>query len=188
MITFDVDWQNDLDMFMIRYEELYMKELSYYGSTFETNTQQIGILIQVGTELSRLEKILINNYYNVFLNSIKEHNLTPDMNLYYLQKIIYYSTDIILRMLELLFENKNKLSREYLEYKNRYMIGLVENFVEKFLNPLENIDSFIIKTNNIFQTSYSINNLKKFVGLNKHKFMNKTNITKLETFAKLINH
>jgi len=180
MSLFEVD-NNDLSILLVRYEELYMTELTYYG-TSETN--QMFMLINISQEISKLEIIIIEEYYNNYIGKINKNLKNPEI--YYLQKILFSSFNIIITMIMLYMVNKDKTNSEEFEFKNRYLIGLVENFIEKFINPISSNLNWIVSNNKIFKIEYSINNLKKFINLNKHKFTTKEKINQLEKFLYLI--
>jgi hypothetical protein len=87
-------------------------------------------------------------------------------------------------MISLLITNNN--DSEEFEFKNRYLVGSLENFVEKFLNPILSNLNFIVSTNKVFRIQYHLGNLKKFIYLNKHKFTSKEKINSLEKFIRLL--
>ena len=181
MNSFDIN-NNDLSIILVKYEELYIKELTYYGTS---ETEQMFMLINIGQEVSKLENKIIEEFYNKYVNKVNENIKNPEI--YNLQKILFNSFNIILTMVMLYMVNKtNKTNNEDFEFKNRYLIGLVENFVEKFINPISSNLNFIISNNKIFKIEYPINNLKKFINLNKHKFTTKEKINQLERFIRLL--
>jgi hypothetical protein len=179
MITFDIE-NNDLCLILIKYKELYLKELTYYGTS---ETEQMFMLINLGQEISKLENNIINKYYTKFTENVNQNNTDP--NIYNLQKILYSSFNTLLLMTMLWIVNKR--DTEEFEYKSRYLVGSIENFVDKFINPLSNILNLIISSNKIFKIENNIDNLKKFIMLNKHKFTSKEKIKQLENFISLIN-
>jgi hypothetical protein len=181
MSTFEVD-ENDLSMMIIKYEQLYLKELTYYGTS---DTNQMFLLISIGQLISKLENNIIEKYYNPFIVEIKKNYHIPEI--YYLQKVLFSSFDIVVKMVSLIVENK--IDCDEFEFKNRYMIGMVENFVEKFINPISAEINYIVTNNKIFRIENSINNLKKFINQNKNKFTSKEKIVQLEKFMRIMyNH
>ena len=180
MISYEVDYDNDLLMMIIKYEELYLKELTYYG-TYDTN--QMFLLINIGQSISKLENNILEKYYNLYVNEIRKNIHNPEI--YYLHKILYSSFDLVLKMISLWIENK--VECDEFEFKNRYLIGMLENYVEKFICPIIPNLQLIISNNNIFKIEHSLNNLKKFINLNKNKFMSKEKINQLEKFIRILN-
>jgi hypothetical protein len=179
MNTFEVDDQNDLSIMITKYEDLYLKELSYYGTS---NTNQMFLLISIGQTISKLENTILEKYYTPFVSDIKKNCHISEI--YYLQKIIFGSFNIVLKMVSLLIENK--IDCEEFEFKKRYLVGMIENFIEKIIEPVFTQMNFIIKSNKIFQIENSIGNLKKFINLNKNKFTSKEKLSRLEKFIRII--
>ena len=179
MSTFEVDNENDLSMMIVKYEELYLKELTYYGTS---DTNQMFLLISIGHLISKLENNILEKFFNQYVDEIKKNYHI--LEIYYLQKILFCSFDIIIKMVSLLVENK--IICDEFEFKNRYLIGMLENFVEKFINPISSQMNFIITSNKVFKIENSINNLKKFINQNKNKFTSKEKIAQLERFMKII--
>ena len=56
MSSYEVDCENDLYMMIIKYEELYLKELTYYGTS---DSNQMFLLISIGQLISKLESSII---------------------------------------------------------------------------------------------------------------------------------
>jgi hypothetical protein len=179
MSVFEVDNESDLSMMITKYEELYLKELSYYGTS---DTNQMFLLISIGQTISKLENNILEKYYGPSVIEIKKNYNIPEI--YYLQKILFCSFNVVLKMVSLLIENKNEC--EEFEFKRRYLIGMIENFVEKFIEPISSQMNFIIKSNKIFQMENPINNLKKFINQNKNKFTFKEKIVLLEKFMRIM--
>lgn len=179
MSTFEVDNENDLSMMIVKYEELYLKELTYYGTS---DTNQMFLLISIGQLISKLENKILEKYFNPYVNEIKKNYHI--LEIFYLQKILFCSFDIIIKMVSLLVENK--INCDEFEFKNRYLIGMLENFVEKFINPISSQINFIVKSNKVFKIENSINNLKKFINQNKNKFTSKEKISQLERLIRII--
>jgi hypothetical protein len=180
MSIFEVDNENDLSMMIIKYEELYLKELTYYGTS---DSNQIFLLISIGQSISKLENNIIENYYNLYINQTKINVYCPEI--YYLHKILFNSFDIVLKMISLWVENK--VECEEFEFKNRYLIGMLENYIEKFICPIIPNLQLIISNNKIFKIEHSLNNLKKFININKNKFTSKEKINQLEKFIRILN-
>ena len=178
MSVFEVD-ENDLSIILDRYEDLYLKELTYYGTS---DANKMLLLINYGHEISGLENKIINDYYKKYIEILKKDINAPE--LYYLQKIIYCVLSIMITMVSLYFTKKTD-SDEF-KFKNAYLIGLIENFIEKIINPISFNQNTIILKNKIFTLDYPVNNLKKFINQNKHKFMKKENTNLLEQFIKLL--
>lgn len=179
MGSFEVDYENDLCMIIIKYEELYLKELSYYGTS---DTHQMFLLISIGHTISKLENNILENYYNPYLNAIKKNIKNPEI--YYLQQILFCCLNIVIKMISLWIESE--MNSEEFEFKNNYLIGMLENFVDKFICPILPNLSNIVLDNNMFKIECSIDNLKKFVDQNKNKFMSKDKILHLNKLIQLI--
>ena len=179
MSTYEVDNENDLSMMITKYEELYLKELTYYGTS---DTNQLFLLISIGQSISKLENKILENFYNIYVSKIKKNYHIPE--LYYLQKILFCSFDVVIKMVSLLVENK--IDCEEFEFKKRYLVGMIENFVEKFIIPISSQMNFIITNNKVFKIEGSIGNLKKFINQNKNKFMSRDNIIHLEKFIRFM--
>lgn len=189
MSIFEVDTENDLYMKISKYEELYLKELSYYGTS---DKNSILILMTIGQQITKLEIDMLNNYYNPCVDLITSKNpnildflqINSVPEIYFLQKILFDNLNIILKMCSLVVNNK--LQSIDLELKNKYMIGMMENFVEKFVEPiLSNINLLVF----VFQPQISyclINDLKKFILDNKNKFTSNDKLTKLEKFIQVV--
>lgn len=179
MSSFEVDNENDLCMMIIKYEELYLKELCYYGSS---DTNQMFLLISIGQTISKLENNIIEKFYTPFLSEVKKNINSPET--YYVQKVLFSSFDIVVKMISLWIEGK--INCEEFEFKNRYLIGMLENFVEKIITPVFHHLNLIISNNKIFKIEYPINNLKKFIAHNKNKFTSKDKLSQLEKFIRLM--
>ena len=108
----------------------------------------------------------------------------PNINLYNIQKILFNSFDIILTMV-MLWVTNIKDSEEF-EYKSRYLVGSIENFIEKILNPIISKLNLIILTNKTFKIETDIHHLKKFIIINKNKFTSKEKLKKIDLLIKLI--
>lgn len=180
MSSYEIDNENDLCMMIIKYDELYMKELTYYGTS---DTNQMFLLISIGQLISKLENNILEKYYNLYVNETRKNIHSPEI--YYLHKILYSSFDLVLKMISLWIENKVKC--EEFEFKNRYLIGMLENYVEKFICPILPNLQLIISYNKIFKIENSLSNLKKFINLNKNKFTSKEKINQLEKFIRILN-
>jgi hypothetical protein len=180
MSSFEVD-NNDLSLLLVKYKDLYLKELTYYGTT---DTEQMFILISIGQEVTRLENILVEQYYDKFVKEFLSNVAVHNMDLYYVQKILFSCFDILVNMVMLWVSNL-KDSEEF-EYKSRYLVGCVENFIDKILNPIISKLNMIMLTNKTFQIDISTSSLKKFISINKNKFSSKEKLKKLDLFIKLI--
>ena len=179
MSSFEID-NNDMSLLMVKYKNLYLKELTYYGTS---ETDQMFILIVIGQEISILENILVNQFYNKFVKQFLSNTIEHDINLYNTQKILFCSFDILMNMVMLCV--LNSIESEEFELKSRYLVGSIENFVEKILNPIMSKLNLIMLTNKIFKVDTDIQYLKKFILLNKHKFTSKEKLKKLDLFIKL---
>lgn len=179
MSSYEVDNENDLFMMIIKYEELYLKELTYYGTS---DTNQMFLLISIGQLISKLENNILEKYYNLYVNETRKNINSPEI--YYLHKILFSSFDMVLKMISLWIENKADC--EEFEFKNRYLIGMLENYIEKFICPIIPNLQLIISNNKIFKIEHSLNNLKKFININKNKFTSKDKINQLEKFIRIL--
>ena len=180
MSSYEVDCENDLYMMIIKYEELYLKELTYYGTS---DSNQMFLLISIGQLISKLENNILEKFYNPYVNETRINIYSPEI--YYLHKILFSSFDIVLKMISLWIENK--VECDEFEFKNRYLIGMLENYVEKFICPIIPNLQLIISNNKIFKIENSVVNLKKFINFNKNKFTSKEKINQLEKFIRILN-
>jgi hypothetical protein len=177
---------NDLELILVKYKDLYLKELTYYGTS---KTDKMFMLINLGQKLSSIEKNIIENFYNNYVKIVLNDFKNP--NIYYLQKILFVSINIIINMVMLWILNESsgagsESESDEFEYKSRYLVGSIENFVEKIIIPIETILKTIFSLNKTFKLEYPISYLKKFIIINKNKFTSKEKINKLESFIKLI--
>ena len=169
----------DMTLLLIKYQELHLKELTYYGTS---DISKLFNLININNELIRIEKIINEEYYKKFVN-IFLNNTKQNMNLYNLQKILFESFDTILLM-SMLYISNMKESTEF-DLKTKCLADSIQNFVKNFLNPVSSKIKFIILTNKNFKISFELTYLKKFLILKKNIFLNKEIIQNLETFIKL---
>lgn len=176
MSYFELD-HNELDLILIRYSNYYMKELTYYGTS---NSDQMLMLIGLSQELNIIEKNIFNNYYNKYVKIIIDD--IENENIYYLQKILFELTNIILKMINLFI--KNKVNTEEYHYKSRYLIGFLENYINKIIDPIELKLDEIFNMNKVFKINYSLVNLKKFINIYKDKFTSEDILVK---FNRVIN-
>jgi len=123
MSLFEVD-NDDLSLLMMKYRDLYLKELTYYGTS---ESDQMFILIAIGQEISRLENILVEQYYNKFVKQFFSSGTNPNMDLYNIQQILFFTFNVLMNMVMLWVLN-SKESEEF-EFKSRYLVGSIENFV-----------------------------------------------------------
>jgi hypothetical protein len=83
---------------------------------------------------------------------------------------------------------ENKTNSFELEFKNKYLVDMLENYVEKFIEPiLKNID-FIVSTNKVFGLENPVNNLEKFINQNKNNFESEEKIMILKKIIKIMGH
>jgi hypothetical protein len=182
MSCFEVE-DDDLDLLLIKYNEYYLSELTFYGSS---KTKQMLMLIGLSQELNLIEKNIIDNYYNLYVVFVKKD--INDSHVYYLLKIFFTLTNLIIKMTILLVSNK-KVTDEF-EYKSRYLVGAIENYIEKILLPIEPILNQILNLNSnfnsIFKLENSILHVKKFIELNRNKFTSREKLLKLNKLLNLL--
>lgn len=176
-----IENEKNLSHMIINYEELYLKELTYYGTS---NPNQMCLLVSIGFVLSKLEKDLQEQYYNPLIIEIQKNKDIPEI--FYLQKILYCSFEIIVKMVSLVIENK--INYPEFELKSRYLIGMLENFVDKMIIPVSSLLYYITSTNKVFKINSPIQNLYKFININKNKFTSTEKIDLLKKFTKVINN
>jgi hypothetical protein len=177
MSCFEVE-ENDFDLALIKYNNYYLKELTYYGSS---KTEQMMMLLGLGQELNIIEKNIIENHYNYYVEMIM--NDITDPSIYYVQKILFIFTNIISKMFVLFITNE--INTEECHYKSRYLIGCIENYINKIIEPIESNLEHIIKSNNIFKLDYSFLYLKRFIEMNKKKFTSRNVFEKINKVLKL---
>jgi hypothetical protein len=181
MSCFEIKNENDdLDLELIKYNNFYLTELTFYGSS---KNEQMMMLIDLSQRLNVLEKKLIKNYYNVYVLMIKKD--IEDPNIYYLQKILFSLTNNLAQMLMLW--TVNKTDTEECQFKLRYLVGCIENFIEKVIEPIETELEQILKSNLVFELKYPLTYLKKFIGMNKSMFTSNDKVKKLNNFMKMLN-
>lgn len=166
------DNDNDFDFMLIKYGNYYLNELTHYGSL---KTEQMMKLVSMSQELTTMEKNIIDNYYNYYVMSFMKDTTSP--NVYCVQKILYSFTNIIFHMIELFMSNETNTD-EY-KFKSVYLIGCIENYINKIIVPIEIKLEHIVKTNNSFELDYPITSFKKFIGANKTKFTSKKTLEKI---------
>lgn len=177
MNCFEVAY-NDLDIVLIKFTNYYLKELTYYGSS---KTEQMMMLITMGQELGMIEKNIIDDYYNYYVSTIINNNSDP--NIYYIQKILFTFTNMIIKMIVLFVSNETN-TEEY-HYKSRYLIGCVENYVNKIIEPIENKLEHIISSNKIFKLNYPLMYIKNYIDTNKTLFTSRDKFEKLKKIVVL---
>lgn len=177
MSCFEVEY-NDFDILMMRYNNYSMKELTYYGSS---KTDNMIPLLELSTELGAIEKNIINNYYNHYVESIMNNINNP--NIYYVQKILFLFMNNICKMTVLFMSNKIS-TREY-HFKLRHLIICIENCLKLIIEPIESNLEYILKSNNVFKLECSLLDFKKFIEKNKNKFSSKDKFEKINKVIEL---
>lgn len=169
---------NDFDLELIKFSNYYLNELTHYGSS---KTKHMMTLITMGQELTAMEKNIIDNHYSHYVNMVKKNTVDP--NIYYVQKILYVFTNIISRMIVLFVSNETN-TEEY-HYKSMYLIGCVENYISKIIEPIETKLKYVISSNKIFKLDYPLTYLKKYIEVNKTKFTSREKFKKINEIIKL---
>lgn len=182
------DYLNQLEDLIGNYSKLYLKQLTYYGSD---NHEYVSELIPLGQSVLKLEKIIIEEYYNPMINNNINNNNNCDFNCenYYLEKIILGFFEIIIKMCSMMMNNYMNISQIQIIIKNKFIIGFIENFIKKIINPI------IINENSILQPIQSIHpilpnntdlsNLNDFITKNKNNFK-QNEIILFDKFIQLI--
>lgn len=170
---------NDFDLELIKFTNYYLNELTYYGTS---KPEHMIMLISMGQELTTMEKNIIDNYYNYYVGLVMED--IANSNIYCVQKILFTFTNIISRMIELFISNK--INTEAYYYKSMYLIGCVENYINKIIEPIETKLEHIVETNKIFKLYYPTTHLKKYINENKTKFTSKEKIKKINKIIELL--
>lgn len=171
----------DIDMILIKYTEYYLRELNYYGSS---KTEQMILLISIGQELNQLEKNIFENNYNYHVKLVLDNCLNP--NIYYLHKIFFVVTNLIIKMI--MFWVLEQKDTEESIYKSRYLVGSLENYIDKVIIPIDPNFKKILDLNKIFKLEYPTKYLKEFVKINKNKFTSKEKIYKLNNLIILLDN
>lgn len=169
---------NDFDLELIKFSNYYLNELTYYGTS---KTEHMMTLITIGQKLTTMEKNIIDNYYNHYVEIIIKN--IDDPNIYYMQKILFTFTNIILKMVILFMSNESN-TEEY-KYKSIYLIGCVENYINKIIEPIETKLKYIIKSNTIFKLDYPLTYLKKYIFTYKSKFTSRDKFEKIKKVVEL---
>jgi hypothetical protein len=169
--NFETD-NNDLDYILIKYTEYCLLELNKYGSS---KTGEMLLILSLGQQLNKIEKNIFDNYYNNYVELVL--NDITDTNIYYLQKILFTITNLIIKMI--IFYIFSIKKTEETKYKLRYIIGSLENYIEKVIIPIETELKNILYNNTIFKLDYSIKYLREFIEKNKNKFSSIEKINKL---------
>lgn len=181
-----IDNDNDLDIILIKYKILCMKEFTYYGNYY---SNQMFILVNISQELIKLENKLLKNYYQYIDKSINS-NINYNSYVYYIHQILFHVSDTILSMIKILITNKSNLQLDIIEYKNKYLIGFLDHYIQKFIKPIDShLINFInlINNNDVFYMKNSFNDIDDFLNTNEDKFNNKYNLKLLKKFIKLLN-
>ncbi len=171
---------NDIDMILIKYTESYLKELNYYGSS---KPEQMLMLISLGSEINQIEKNIFNIYDNC-VELVLIDNTNP--NIYYLNKIFYELTNLILKMIKF-WVSEYKDTEEF-NYKSRYLIGSLENYIEKIVVPIESNLKSILGSNKIFKLNNETKYIKEFIKINKNKFTSKEKIYSLNNLLNILDN
>ena len=169
---------DDFDLELIKFSNYYLNELTHYGTS---KTEYMMTLISIGQELNIIEKNIIENYYNYYVENVMKD--IKDPNIYYMQKILFTFTNIILQMIELFMSNEAN-TEEY-HYKSMYLIGCVENYINKIIEPIETKFKYIIKSNTIFKLNYPLTYFKKYIEIYKSKFTSKDKFEKIKKVIEL---
>lgn len=165
------------------YSKLCLKELTYYGSN---NPAYIFELISLGQSISKIEKEIIEKYFIPMITNIcenSENNSEIDSEIYYLEKIVFGFIEIIIKMSSLMINSYNNTSFEQIIIKNKFIIGFIENFIKKIIEPLIINDNLIILQ---CDNKIDLTNLNEFIIKNKNNFT-KDKIILLDKFIQLIN-
>jgi hypothetical protein len=182
MNNFIISDNDDIDMILIKYTESYLKELNYYGSS---KTKQLLLLLGLSSEISQMEKKIFNtydNYVSLVLNDI------TNPNIYYLHKIFFVSTNLIIKMIMFYVMVLEQTDTEEFIYKSKYLVGSLENYIDKIIVPIESELKNILDSNKIFNLEYSTKYLKEFIKINKNKFNSKKNIYKLNNLINILDN
>ena len=180
MSYFDTE-NNDIDLILIKYTDNYLKELTYYGTS---KIEQMTMLINFGQELNQMEKTIFEKYYNYYVKLVLDD--ISDPNIYYVHKIFYSTTNLIIKMIMLW--SMQKSNNEELQYKSRYLIGSLENYIDKVIIPIESNLKNILILNKIFKLEYKTTYLKEFIDINKNKFMSKEKVYLLNKLLNLLDN
>lgn len=168
---------DDFDLELIKFSNYYLNELTHFGTS---KNERMMMLISMGQELTVMEKNIIDNHYNYYVDMIIKD--ISDPNIYYVQKILYIFTNIILRMIVLFVSNETNTDEYY--YKSMYLIGCIENYINKIIEPIETKLEYIIKTNKIFKLDYPTTYFKKYIETNKSIFTSRDKFEKLNKVIK----
>lgn len=180
MSNFEIDNDYDIDMTLIKYTENYLKELNYFGTS---KTEQMLLLISLGSEISQIEKYIFDSYDNYVKLVLNDEN---DSNIYYLHKIFFASTNLIIKMIKFwILEQKN--TKEF-NYKLIYLIGSLENYIDNVIEPIESKLQNIVCSNNFFKLDNSTKYLKQFINMNKNNFSSKNKIQLLNKLINILNN
>lgn len=177
MICFE-STDNDFDLELIKFSNYYLNELTLYGTS---KTEHMMTLISIGQELNTIEKNIIDNHYNHYVEIVMKNIADP--NIYYLQKILFTFTNIILQMVGLFVSNEAN-TEEY-KYKSIYLIGCVENYINKIIEPIEIKLKYVIKSNTIFKLYNPLIHLKKYILTYKSKFTSEDKFKKIKKVVEL---
>lgn len=188
MSYFEINDNEDFDLELIKFNDYYLKELTYYGSS---KNEQLLMLMCIGQTISVMEDNIINNYYKHYVKAVLAD--INDPNIYCLKQIIYTFTNMIIKMVMLYETNKtnktnkiNGLNDETLTYKLMYLIGCVENYINKIIDPIESKLDEIFLSQNVFKLDYPIVYLENFVDANKNNFTSKEKFFKFKIIIKIL--
>ena len=163
-----VDMECDIDSLLNEYSNYCLYELTYYSTS---DTKKLLQLFAIGQKLGIIEKILFDKYYTNYAKLVLDD--ITDSNIFYLQKIFYSITNLIIKMTMLISLSHEKIGVINFQYKSVYITGYLEYYITKIIIPIKQKLKNIINSNKIFKFEYEISYLKKFADENKNKFSSK---------------
>ena len=166
----------DFDILLNDYTNYCFEELTYYGSL---EIEKISKWIVLGQKLNLMEENIINNHYNKCVKLVKKDINNP--NIYILHKIFFTLINLIIKMIKLINSNIKEFN-----YKLEYIIGMLENYVDRIIVPIQFDLKNIIDSNKVFKLENSILDLKLFIEMNKSIFTSNKKIDILNNLFSLL--
>lgn len=162
---------------LAKYDELCMIEFINFGTQRTTNLFKI---IGTGQEIIIIEKYLAKSFNNYILMALDD---IENPNTYLIQNILISILNLINHFANLYYSNEKYI--ESAANKQKYIVGFIMNFVNKFMNQnsLDNnsLKNILNKSNGFSFNSFA--NLKTFINLFRTDFSGNS----FEKFNNLIN-
>lgn len=163
---------------LIKYDELCMIEFINFGTQ---NTKNLYKILNAGQEIIAIEKYLSNLITN-YMKLLTVDSNNP--NIYYVQQILISILNFINHITNLYCSNEQNIEAHL--HKQKYILGFIANYVNKFLIQINSDDlKQIFNKSNVFSIG-SFNNLKTFVKSHQNDFNSAAICDKFEYFIDIL--